>query len=732
MNPILKELNTKIMVRFASCILAGAALFAVASAARGADPGSLPGETPEAYQARMQWWREARFGMFIHWGPVSLTGENISWSRGGVRRDGQGTGTIPPEIYDNLYRQFNPTNFNARKWVGIAKSAGMKYMVFVTKHHDGFNLFDTKLSDYKITSTNSPFGRDVAKELADACHEANLPLIWYFSLADWHHTDYYTTNHDRFTDYLLGEIRELCTNYGKVSGFWFDGAYSKLSDNGSQVSRQIRDIIHQLQPGAIIDNRCRMQGDYDTPEGSVGPFQMNRPWETCMTLGHEWAWKPKDDVKSFQDCVEIIVNTAGADGNLLLNVGPMPDGQIESRQVEVLQQVGDWLTKYGQTIYGTRGGPFMPGDYGTSTHKDNRIYLHVTRWDGDSISLPPLPRRIVNCSLLTGGQVEVKQGRDETLVTVAKRHQSSPDTIVVLELEGLADELAPIRTALGSVAFQKKATASSSDDGHAPDRAFDGDDKTGWIAAPGTTQNWLEVDLGDLRKLAQAVIYETNPGRICEFELQCKGDGEWQSVYRGRGLGAQAVIRFQPVAARRVRLNILNASGAPGIKELKLTGPLDPAAKEYKVQGDPVSDEVWAAYLERWVKVGALDVAKNSRVDAPDKLLEGGRWVASKPAKDGTLWLDLDFGRERTFNQAVATTSRHWQYVKCLELQQWSGGQWKTFYANPDWKQFTGDATLKFDPVTLRQFRMKVTMTGSNHTFVIGKLDLSDTRNTLN
>ncbi|MFO7976346.1 MAG: alpha-L-fucosidase, partial [Candidatus Hydrogenedentota bacterium] len=271
----------------------------------------------------MKWWREARFGLFIHWGPVSLKGTEIGWSRGGERRGREGTGEIPVEVYDNLYKEFNPTEFDADEWVTIAQQAGMKYLVFTTKHHDGFVNFDSKLTDYKITSPESPFGRDIVKELADACHKAGLGLGFYYSPPDWHHPDYRTDNHAKYIEYLHGQLRELCTNYGQIDIIWFDGLGGTAEDWNSEP---LFKMIRELQPHVLINNRAGLPGDFDTPEQRVGKFQNDRPWESCITICRQWAWKPDDAMKSFEECIRTLVRCAGGDGNLLFNVGPMPSG----------------------------------------------------------------------------------------------------------------------------------------------------------------------------------------------------------------------------------------------------------------------------------------------------------------------------------------------------------------------------------------------------------------------
>lgn len=198
----------------------------------------------------LEWWRDARFGMFVHWGPVSLKGGEIGWSRAGERRGSQGTGNIPVEEYDNLYKQFNPVKFDAKQWIEIAKAAGMKYIVFTTKHHDGFCMFDSKLTDYKIT--NSPYGKDIVAELANACHETGFRLGFYYSPADWYNPDYRTETHAEYIKYLHGHIRELCGNYGKLDILWFDSLGGTTADWDSHAMFK---IARTLQPEILINNR---------------------------------------------------------------------------------------------------------------------------------------------------------------------------------------------------------------------------------------------------------------------------------------------------------------------------------------------------------------------------------------------------------------------------------------------------------------------------------------------
>jgi alpha-L-fucosidase len=405
-------------------------------------------------QATLDWWQGARFGMFIHWGPISLLGREISWSRGdrperkevgSSNRDYPGwdlyKGIIPPKVYDNLYKSFYPSAFDASEWVDIAQAAGMKYLVFTCKHHDGFCNFDSKLTDHKITSPESPFRRDIVKEIADACHRQGMPLGLYYSQPDWHHPDYLTDRHERYVEYLHGQVRELCTNYGEVKTIWFDGlGHSKEDWNAEKLF----DMIRSLQPGILINDRAGLAGDYYTPEQRVGSFDRDRPWESCITIGDNWNWRTNDNIKSLKDCLRALLGSVGGDGNLLFNVGPMPTGAIEPRQVDRLKEMGDWLSDYGDSVYETRGGPCKPGPWGVSTHKDDIIYLHVFGYHRTGIALPGLGRKITSSRLLTGGKVSVEQGDSQVRVTVSPQYRQEIDTIVELRLDGPAGAIEPM------------------------------------------------------------------------------------------------------------------------------------------------------------------------------------------------------------------------------------------------------------------------------------------------
>ncbi|MBN1393900.1 MAG: alpha-L-fucosidase [Pirellulales bacterium] len=406
---------------------------------------SISRVAPAGSDETMAWWRDAKFGLFVHWGPISILGKEISWCRG-LPRPGEEYATwdrsVPAEKYDSLYKEFNPVKFDAEGWVRMMKDAGMKYIVFTTKHHDGFVNFDSKYTDYKITSKDCPFGCDIVGELAAACHRGGIGLGLYYSPPDWHHPEYLGPNHDtKYIEYFHGQIEELCKNYGKVDVFWFDGLRGNAED---WHAHEVVEKIKRWQPDALINNRLGVEGNMGTPEQSVGGFNRTRPWESCVTIGTQWTWGGNDKTKSYEECMKLLLNTVGRDGNLLLNVGPRPDGAFEPSQVAVIKRMGDWLKHYGDSIYATRGGPFLPGKFGVSTCKGNKIYVHVLSFDGDKVRLGKLPAKITAAKVLTGGECKVEQNENGVEIAVAKEHQQPLNTLIELTVDTDATGIAMI------------------------------------------------------------------------------------------------------------------------------------------------------------------------------------------------------------------------------------------------------------------------------------------------
>jgi alpha-L-fucosidase len=392
-------------------------------------------------------WQDLRFGMFIHWGPVALRGTEIGWSRG---RE------ISFQEYDLLYQEFNPILFNAREWVTTAKAAGMKYIIFVTKHHDGFTLWDSEFTNYDIME--SSYKRDIVKELSDECKAQGILFGTYYSILDWYHPDYplkfrqgkkkiwkKTAKMDRYVDFLKNQVRELVDKY-QTQILWFDGEWEEpwLHEMGMDLYKFGRD----LNPNILINNRVdkgregmegasksdKFAGDFETPEQRVGRYNIETPWESCITICKQWAWKPNDALKSFQECIYTLVRTAGGDGNLLLNVGPMLDGRIEQRQIDRLKEIGNWLEINGESIYQTSGGPIPPQDWIVTTQKENKIYLHMLKQIDETILVPGLKSRIKTATVLNSGeQLTFHSTPDGLSISPSKIKNENVDLIIVLE-----------------------------------------------------------------------------------------------------------------------------------------------------------------------------------------------------------------------------------------------------------------------------------------------------------
>ncbi|MEO7212183.1 alpha-L-fucosidase [Mucilaginibacter sp.] len=406
----------------------------------------------QTQKARMPEFMDQRFGMFVHFGPITLRGTEIGWSR---------NKEVAQADYDSLYKEFNPVLFNADNWVKAAKDAGIKYLVITAKHHDGFCLWPTKLSDYNIM--NSPFKRDIVGELAKACKKQGMIFGIYCTVLDWHDKNYPIQNpYDStknvkgditaFKATMKGELKELITKYDPYL-LWFDGYWEKPWTNAD--GREIYYYIKSINPNILVNNRLgkvsevlsnESVGDYLTPEQRIGQLNMNEPWESCITICQQWAWKPNDQMKSLKECIQTLVKTAAGNGNLLFNVGPMMDGRIEGRQVTRLKKIGDWMKTYGSSIYNTKGGPFVPNDNLASTRKGSKIYIHVFKSAGNTLTIPTLPNVVINkATLFNGEKVEVKQSGKTIQLTLPDKLPDDNDNVVILDINQDAEKLPVIK-----------------------------------------------------------------------------------------------------------------------------------------------------------------------------------------------------------------------------------------------------------------------------------------------
>ena len=362
---------------------------------------------------RLKWFQESRFGMFVHWGLYAQPGRH-EWVMNRER--------IPVGEYEKLAATWKPKPRPARAWAALAKQAGMKYMVMTTKHHEGFCLWDTKQTDYNAARCGP--GRDLVREYVDACREAGLKIGFYYSLMDWHHPDGARCAKDgqarrRFLDFTQGCVRELMTNYGKIDILWYDVSWP-LSSPALWESAKMNAMARRLQPHILINNRSQLDEDFGTPEEHVTAAAKGRAWEACMTFNGSWGYMPSAiDWRSVREVIEMLRTCSGGFGNLLLNIGPAPDGSIPPEATERLGAVGKWLAKNGEAVYGrtdrTDGRmEWMP--CGAGTLKGNNLYWWVSRWPGKALVLGGLRTKVVRASYLATGKAIRFEQSGERLV----------------------------------------------------------------------------------------------------------------------------------------------------------------------------------------------------------------------------------------------------------------------------------------------------------------------------
>jgi alpha-L-fucosidase len=408
--------------------------------------------TPENLKTR-EWFQDAKFGLFIHWGVYSVLGDG-EW----VMNQQQ----IPVKTYEKVPSFFNPVDFDPKAWVQMAKDAGMKYITITSKHHDGFAMWDSKVSDYNMVK-RTPYGKDVLKMLADECHRQGIKLFFYHSQLDWHHPDYFPRGNtggsytgrpesgdfNKYLDYMDAQLSELLTNYGDIAGIWFDGMWDK-KDADWRLEKTYK-LIHQLKPAALVGSnhhRAPYEGEdfqmfeKDLPGHNTTGFSTEQvvgalPKETCETINNSWGFHLKDDHhKDKKVLVQYLVKAAGYGANFLLNVGPMPNGKIQQEHITSLKSVGEWLAANGETIYGTRGGPLSARDWGVTTQKDNKVYVHILNWFDESLTIPSWGKKIKSAKLFSDkSTLKFIENEYGITIKVPKTKMDALDTIVELEIK---------------------------------------------------------------------------------------------------------------------------------------------------------------------------------------------------------------------------------------------------------------------------------------------------------
>ena len=393
-------------------------------------------ETKAERDQRMAWWREARFGMFVHWGLYSQLGRH-EWVMNRER--------IPVAEYEKLADSWQVKDRPAREWAALAKQSGMKYMVMTTKHHEGFCLWDTRQTDYNAAKRGPK--RDLVREYVEACREFGLKIGFYYSLMDWHHPDGALCATDeaarrRFLDFTQGCVRELVTNYGKIDVLWYDVSWP-LSSPELWESAKMNAMVRQAQPHIIIDNRSQLDEDFGTPEEHVTAEGEGRDWEACMTFNGSWGYMPcapAEDWLTSRDVLGMLRTASGGQGNLLLNIGPKPDGSVPGEAFPRLAPVGKWLESNGEAVYGAVGRAdgnleWMPT--GAWTVKGNTAYYWCTRWPGSELAIGGLTVNVRKASILATGQpLDFEQAGDRLVLKGMPEKNPDPYAgVTVLKLE---------------------------------------------------------------------------------------------------------------------------------------------------------------------------------------------------------------------------------------------------------------------------------------------------------
>lgn len=365
------------------------------------------------------WFETARLGMFVHWGHSSQKGYELSWPLVGGVFSLPWCQNIPIEDYHRTASSFNPQQYNPQEWASLAKRLGMQYAVLTAKHHDGFALFHTQQSDFSIEY--APYNKDIVREFVEAMRSVKLRIGLYFSLIDWHHPDYpaFTEANkpyafeqlpqptqaqwERYIQFMFNQIQELLTNYGQIDIIWFDGSWERTP--AQWQTQRLKQTIRELQPSILINDRLPDCGDFETPEQFIPPQPPAHPWETCLTINESWGYNLDDqNFKSPRQLIHTLCEVAGKGGNLLLNISPMGNGQIQPELLEPLEEIASWMSRHSDSIISTTPGLEPWQFYGPSTRKGNRIYLHLLMKPYETISVRGVPiKRIKSVSVLANG-----------------------------------------------------------------------------------------------------------------------------------------------------------------------------------------------------------------------------------------------------------------------------------------------------------------------------------------
>jgi alpha-L-fucosidase len=540
---------------------------------------------------RMAWWREAKFGLFIHWGvyavPEGKHGDRTdddAWIMHGLHG-----ANISPAEYKEYARQFNPKKYDPAAWVARAKEAGMKYIVITSKHHDGFALYPSDVTDWDVMDA-TPYGKDLLAPLVDKAKKEGLKVGFYYSHAqDWMHPGGAKLGYEEgggwdeehkgdFDAYLeniaLPQVKEILSRYPLDILWWDTPTWIRGNEKRDERTKPFVDAL-KLRPDIITNGRLGVEGDFNTPEQYVPRTGYEGDWETCMTMNQHWGYNAcDDDWKSSEELIHKLIDICSKGGNLLLNVGPTAEGEFPKESIERLRDMGAWMKVNGEAIYGTTRGPFTYLTWGAATRKGDLLYLHVTDWPEHHKLHVPLSSRVVSAALLTNPDelLPIKVEDRRIVIDLPGKASDPIATVIVLKL---GEE--PVAMPIASEG--KNITASSEHPRNPARNAMDGTRKKFWKSADTTRVSYLEFDMGKPTWIQAAGVDEEIrwPYQIQNVRLESETDKGWVELFTKKTNGRGFVKKFDPVKARRVRLYVEvdpdGAQGAPSIAEWQLYAP---------------------------------------------------------------------------------------------------------------------------------------------------------------
>ncbi len=534
--------------------------------------------------SKMEWWKDAKFGMFIHWGVYAVPAGIYKGKQfPGIGEWIMNHAKIPVSEYKQYAKEFNPIKYDPEAWVRMAKNAGMKYIVITSKHHDGFALFDSKVTDWDIVDA-SPYGKDLLKPLVAACRKEGIKIGFYYSQAqDWNHPGgaasggHWDKSQDGdFDAYLekiaLPQVKEILSNYGGLDIIWWDTPQNMTQERAAKFMALLKQY-----PNIIFNNRLGggFNGDTETPEQYVPATGFaGRNFESCMTMNDTWGFKVNDtNWKTATTLIRQLADVVSKGGNMLLNVGPTSLGEIPAASIERLAVIGKWIKINQEAIYKTTSSPFPYLSWGRCTRNSQKLFLHVFDYPADRRLAVPMSNKIERAYLLADPKkkLAVIQQDGRSVIRLPQQKPDSINTVVVIEFSGGEPKVAPSPVAGKTITASSQRSAAT-----AAGNLNDGDRQTRWEAAKGERKASLEIDLA--KPITISTIIADEPWHPWEkkkqqFTLQYKSGMQWINIVEGISEGSGYVKNFNAVTAQFFRLLIENKEGEPVILEWQLYGP---------------------------------------------------------------------------------------------------------------------------------------------------------------